>query len=134
MGFGNRGTRVSISGQQANKCLGMNDCIYLALRNISWECTHCGMPSFSSALFDLSLFEPSNTFDPIVHDTSHDRDISFRSPQATSSPKTASFHRNPVQHISISSCSATESQSSNVHEVLKHTSFRSCAAQFQAAR
>ena len=38
------------------ECLGMKDCIYTGLRNVSWECTTCGLPNFSSALFDTTLF------------------------------------------------------------------------------
>ena len=67
------------------ECLGMKDSVYLALKSVSLECIKCDMPNFSTALFDTSLFETSNSFDPLTctHDIS-DREISFTCPQATS--------------------------------------------------
>ena len=55
-------------------------------KKVSWECTHCGLPNVSSALFGLSLFETSNTYESLRQDQA-DYDISFNCPQATSSPK-----------------------------------------------
>jgi len=49
-------------------CMGMCDGVYLALRNVSWHCVQCGLPNFSSCLFDLTFYESANTFDPLQLD------------------------------------------------------------------
>jgi hypothetical protein len=46
---------------------------------VSWICPQCGIPNFSSTLFDTSSFEVSNIYDPLNID-------SPGPPQATSSP------------------------------------------------
>jgi len=61
----------------------------IALRNVSWHCVKCGLPNFSSCLFDLTFYESANTFDPLQLDsTTHSMecDTSFNNPCATSSP------------------------------------------------
>ena len=44
------------------KCMGMSDVIYNALKNISWECCNCGLPNFSTSLFNTSIFKTANSF------------------------------------------------------------------------
>ena len=106
------------------ECLGMKDCVYLGLTNVSWECIRCGMPNFSSALFDTLLFETSNQFDPLSNDISAITDTSFGLPQATSSPKTTTAnHTGPgIQHVSTNSTSQ-DTLSSTATEFLTHPSF-----------
>ena len=99
------------------ECLGMKDCIYLAMRNVSWECVQCGLPNFSSALFDTLLFETSNTFEPLTHDTTIYPDLSFTSPQATSSPKTTTR-----VHEAVSVSSSTAPDNSTSPEFFTHPS------------
>ena len=70
-------------------CMGMCDQVYISLRNVSWECLKCGLPNFSTCLFDLTFFESNNSFEPLQPDSSShslDCDMSFSNPRATSSP------------------------------------------------
>ena len=90
-------------------CLTMKDCIYLAMRNVSWECVQCGLPNFSSALFDTLLFETSNTFEPLTHNTTIYPELSFTSAQATSSPKTTTRVH---EAVSVSSSTAPDNSTS----------------------
>ena len=79
------------------ECLVMNDNIYHALKNVSWECIQCGLPNFATSLFDTMLFETSNYYESLIHEsrTDHtDRDISFNTPQATSSPNRITNSKN----------------------------------------
>ena len=100
----------------------MKDCVNTALKNVSWECTHCGLPNFYSALFDLSLFETSNTYESLRQDQA-DYDISFNCPQATSSPKqTWKNNRSNSQHLQDGLCS--DSTASGTVEAFTHPSFR----------
>jgi len=84
----NRAVRWSIPGVQCDscdmwyhtKCMGMCEEVYQGLHNVSWECVNCGIPNFSSGLFDLTLFESINTYDPLKSDltcNSEFSDISF---------------------------------------------------------
>ena len=88
----------------------MKDSVYLALKMFHGKCIKCGMLNFSSALFDTSLFETSNSFDPVTHDVS-DHEISFSCPQATSSPKTVPSYQPRVQHVLTSSSTAPDTPS-----------------------
>ena len=47
------------------------------------------VPDFSSGIFDLTLFETSNQFEPLSADNANSSELefSFNSPQATSLPK-----------------------------------------------
>ena len=58
------------------KCLQMNPDVYEALANssVSWICCHCGLPNFSSSLFDShSKLNISNSFSPLqdLNDQDH---------------------------------------------------------------
>ena len=51
-------------------CMFMNSLVYKSLKNISWECCQCGLPKFSSGLFQSStetfdsLYNPFDSLDP----------------------------------------------------------------------
>ena len=63
----------------------MPDAVFKGLKGVSWECVQCGLPNFSTCIFDSTL-ETSNSF-TILSDTTHtDSEISFSCPAATSSP------------------------------------------------
>ena len=42
--------------------MGMPDCAYDGLKNVSWECFQCGVPNISTSIFDTTIFETSNSF------------------------------------------------------------------------
>ena len=88
----------------------MKDCIYTGLRNVSLEFTTCVLQNFSSALFDTTLFETSDSFEPLTNDTTVDRDISFSCPQASSSSKNSSVRHNGISdHVPVSGSTAQDS-------------------------
>jgi len=65
-------------------CIGMNTLVYQGLHNVSWNCDLCGLPNFSSCIFDTSVF-----LCPTVYDTFNDAsfcDSNIGSPTAASSP------------------------------------------------
>ena len=65
----------------------MPDGIFNNLKNISWECFHCGVPNFSSSFFNSSLeSSTSNRFNVLSPENSSGNSFSFGSPTATSSP------------------------------------------------
>ena len=66
------------------ECLNMPNEIFTALCDISWECAKCGLPNFSSGLFDTTLFESCNN----STQSNQGSETCFGSPIATSSPKT----------------------------------------------
>ncbi|XP_053389732.1 uncharacterized protein LOC128552710 [Mercenaria mercenaria] len=65
--------------------MGMNDAVFKALTNCSWECVQCGVPNFSTGIFDTTLFESYNSFSNLTF--ASDSEISFSCPNATSSPQ-----------------------------------------------
>lgn len=68
-------------------CLAMPDAVFRALHNVSWECLRCGLPNFSTSLFDTIIVNSSNSFEPLFSPSSEaSSDISFSGPRATSSP------------------------------------------------
>ena len=66
------------------ECMGMHSLVYKGLHNISWYCDLCGLPNFSSSLFDTTSFETTNRFD-IFNDTPISEG-SIGRPTAASSP------------------------------------------------
>ena len=69
------------------ECMGMPDCVYDGLKNVSWECFQCGVPNISTSIFDTTIFETSNSFSQLSdHATNPESEISFSYPVATSSP------------------------------------------------
>ena len=63
--------------------MGLSDPVYKGLKNVRWECFHCGVPNFSLSLFDTHIFETSNTS---YLDETTESNLSFSNPMATSSP------------------------------------------------
>ena len=63
-------------------CMGMPDPVYTGLKNVSWECFHCGVPNFSLSL--THIFGTSNTFSYL--DETTESNLSFSNPEATTSP------------------------------------------------
>ena len=84
------------------KCMQMNTHVYEALANSSciWECVVCGLPNFSSSLFESSTIEATNYFWPLdtdLSDKSHIESIytvnqSTESTQAMSTPPGSPLH------------------------------------------
>ena len=69
-------------------CMAMPNQIFNTLHNISWECFHCGVPNFSTSLFNTTIESfCSNQFEPLCtpQNESH-ANFSFCAPTATSSP------------------------------------------------
>jgi hypothetical protein len=66
--------------------MGMPDTVFKALANYSWECVQCGMPNFSTGIFNTTLFDTSNSFANLSLNSNLDSEISFSCPNATSSP------------------------------------------------
>ena len=65
-------------------CLGMNTLVYHGLHNASWDCDHCGLPNFSTCIFDTSTFLSTNIYDHLNDSSFNENNIG--SPSATSSP------------------------------------------------
>ena len=86
------------------ECMGMPDSVFKALTNITWECVQCGVPNFSTGIFDTTLFDTSNSYSALSDITHTDSEISFSRPNATSSP-----HR----HQQSSSKSPTAARDNN---------------------
>ena len=49
-------------------CMRMNFAVYASLVNakISWHCVQCGMPNFSTSLFETTNYEDANSFTLLV--------------------------------------------------------------------
>ena len=74
-------------------CMGMSSGIYASIKNISWYCVQCGMPNFSTSLFETH-FEDANSFTPLSSGPGSPGspvtpEMKF-TPAATSSPKVES--------------------------------------------
>ena len=75
------------------KCMSMKPEVYKALKNVSWYCTSCGLPNFSSGLF-------SSEYDTLSFDSMHNpfSILNSRSCSHTSiptTPKTPQTPKNP---------------------------------------
>ncbi|CAC5374926.1 unnamed protein product [Mytilus coruscus] len=74
-------------------CLGMDTYIYQGLQNISWECNQCGMPNFSSCIFNSTQFECTNTYEPLSNQICIDMQLHVNQtdrPTSNGSPKVSS--------------------------------------------
>ena len=58
--------------------------IYKGLHNVSWNCDPCGLPNFSSCIFDTSTFVSTNIYETLNDSSFNDNSIG--SPTAASSP------------------------------------------------
>ena len=67
------------------ECMGMNTAVYEGLSNVSWHCTTCGMPQFTSSLFESFL--KTNSYNSF---SSLDDSDNLGHPSACSSPKATS--------------------------------------------
>ncbi|KAK3108516.1 hypothetical protein FSP39_009662 [Pinctada imbricata] len=113
------------------ECIGVNTLIYQGLRNISWECDQCGLPNFSSCLFDTTVFLTTNPFDTL-NETSLN-DIHIGSPAATSSPvhsrKTSENQQQQQQHkrtdrplrIIIMNCQSIKNKKHDLSNLVEST-------------
>ena len=70
-------------------CMFMNTAVYEGLRNVSWYCCACGLPNFSTSLFDTICLDDSNSFSPLSDNplSPITPEANIGSPAATSSPK-----------------------------------------------
>ncbi|VDI32891.1 Hypothetical predicted protein [Mytilus galloprovincialis] len=68
------------------ECIGMSTLVYQGLNNAQWECDQCGLPNFSTCLFDTSIVMNTNTshFDSSTNSSFCVGNIG--SPSAASSP------------------------------------------------
>jgi hypothetical protein len=84
--------------------MGMNSAIYKALEpsNASWTCCQCGIPNFSTSLFESVIVESNNIYDSlrnqsVLSNTSLDNG-NMRSPLHTSSPNHQANQRSKFPH------------------------------------
>ncbi|CAH1247588.1 Hypp7951 [Branchiostoma lanceolatum] len=80
--------------------MGMSTPAYNAINNpnVSWICCSCGLPNFSSSLFNTTVFETSNCFSSFDTSTCSSPARSIGSPLATSSPLGHSITPPPRDH------------------------------------
>ena len=75
------------------RCCIMNDHIYNSLANSIWICTSCGLPNFSTSIFDsIHSINTSNSFQPLAESITESNssgfiDTSIGMPVSTSSPR-----------------------------------------------
>ena len=75
--------------------MGMPDCAYDGLKNVSWECFQCRLPNIFTSIFDTTIFETSNSFSQLSdHATTPESEIKLSYPVATSSPT----RQPPIKH------------------------------------
>ena len=76
----------------------MNTIVYKALENssCSWICCQCGLPNFSSSLFDSSQsLDHSNSFQPLYQYNDHTTPLLDQAPPNSFKPQKASTPRKP---------------------------------------
>ena len=79
----------SCDGWYHKSCMGMSSGVYSGLQNVSWYCCKCGLPNFSSALFDTMCLDETNPFSPLSTTPLSPElpEVDIGSPAASSSPK-----------------------------------------------
>ena len=98
------------------RCMAMPDVVFEGLKNVSWECVQCGLPNFSTSLFNTTIIDSSNPFDSLTSpeaDNSSLLNFSFSAPTATSSPKGAP-PLNSHGSISANSSSANKAKRNDI--------------------
>ena len=81
------------------ECMHMSTPVYLSLNNVSWHCTSCGMPNFSTSLFDTTIISNNNSFSALeTSATSETSQSSPGPPLQSSSPTTANRNKKPPSY------------------------------------
>ena len=67
----------------------MNSEVYSGLQNVSWYCCKCGLPNFSTTLFDTICLDDTNPFSPLSTTplSPETLELGIGNPAASSSPK-----------------------------------------------
>jgi len=105
----------------------MNTLVYQGLHNVSCSCDLCGLPNFSSCIFDTSVI-----LSPNVYDTFNDAsfcDSNIGSPTAASSPihKRKSHNANYVKHkrydiplrVLVMNCQSIKNKTANLENMIQ---------------
>ena len=119
-------------------CQGMNPAMYSLLsksvnQSMSWECYKCGLPNFSTSLFDtMASMISTNRFDSLSSCDSSDIPLSplpddIGSPKATSSPirpypNKPKGNKANLQHplrILIMNCQSVKNKKAELHTVIE---------------
>ena len=100
----------AISGYHV-KCMQMSTHIYEALTNSSciWESAACGLPNFSSSLFDSSTIRTKNYFWPLYSDLSRNGESIYSN---SIQPLDENSSNNPFSHESLTNPTIVGSYSS----------------------
>lgn len=75
-------------------CMAMSTATYNNIHNISWICTNCGIPNFSSTLFNSFVADSHNSFSQLETSSTS---ISPGPPVASSSPKRSALKPNAIK-------------------------------------
>ena len=121
------------------KCLQMNTAIFEALGDCSftWICCNCGIPNFSSNIFDQSTsLESSNPFSSLQNLSDQSPQLPFRPPQ-TSTPirPNRNSHentRNRPEQLPKEKTKTKSSQSKNNQKDAKHLPLKTLVINLQS--
>ena len=115
-------------------CQGMCTQMYqnLGASNVSWECHHCGMPNFSSSIFDTFNLSSHNSFAALSDSevSEHSLNISISTDRSLGSPITSSspkqYRRNgmktqPPLRILTLNCQSIVNKRADLAEFLDRT-------------
>ena len=110
-------------------CQGMSSTmygIYNLSKSIAWECIRCGMPNFSTSLFDTtSSLEVSNRFESLSSLSEPDSPIPDNigppPPNAASSPivQTEAKSKTNKARILIMNCQSIKNKKAEIHTVIE---------------
>ena len=67
-------------------CMQMSTPVYEALNNVSWHCDRCGMPNFSTSLFEFFILDSTENSFSVLNSTSSSSISSPGPPISCSSP------------------------------------------------
>ena len=83
------------------ECMHMSTPVYMALNNISWHCVNCGLPNFSTNLFESTIISNSNSFSVLDHSrlSQDDTQSSPGPPLQSSSPTQPQRQNRPPSHM-----------------------------------